>query len=143
MEEITINGHTLRSLGVTLLNGSYASLLKPAEMKEWVSNDDPRKDGIEYIVPTTPVVKPRSVDLYFMVQGNTREEFLTRYNNFIGLLQSGIAYVKIPDLGTDTYRLKYESCTSFDHFNLKMCKVAVKFTEPQPTNMAVNLVDLD
>lgn len=141
MEEITIDGHTLSSLGVTLLAGSYASLLKPAEMKEWVSNDDPRKDGIEYIVPTTPVVKPRSVDLYFMVQGNTREEFLTRYTNFIGLLQRRISVVNIPDLGK--YRLKYESCTSFDHFNLKMCKVAVKFTEPQPTNMAVNLVDLD
>lgn len=141
MAEITINGHTLRSLGVTLLNGSYASLLKPAEMKEWVSNDDPRKDGIEYIVPATPVVKPRSVDLYFMVQGSTREEFLTRYKNFIGLLQRSISVVNIPDLGK--YRLKYESCTSFDHFNLKMCKVAVKFTEPQPTNMAVNLVDLD
>lgn len=141
MAEITINGHTLSSLGVTLLNGSYASLLKPAEMKEWVSNDDPRKDGIEYIVPTTPVVKPRSVDLYFMVQGNTRVEFLTRYKNFIGLLQRSISVVNIPDLGK--YRLKYESCTSFDHFNLTMCKVAVKFTEPQPTNMAVNLVDLD
>lgn len=141
MEEITINGYKLSSLGVTLLAGSYASLLKPAEMKEWVSNDDPRKDGIEYIVPATPVVKPRSVDLYFMVQGNTRVEFLTRYTNFIGLLQRSISVVNIPDLGK--YRLKYESCTSFDHFNLKMCKVAVKFTEPQPTNMAVNLVDLD
>lgn len=141
MEEITISGHTLSSLGVTLLEGSYASLLKPAEMKEWVSNDDPRKDGIEYKVPATPVVKPRSVDLYFMVQGNTRVEFLTRYTNFIGLLQRSIAHVNIPDLGL--YHLKYESCTSFDHFNLKMCKVAVKFTEPQPTNMAVNLVDLD
>lgn len=142
MAETTINGYTLSGLGVTLLEGSYASLLKPAEMKEWVSNDDPRKDGIEYIEPATPVVKPRSVDLYFMVQGGTREEFLSRYKNFIGLLQSSIAHVRIPDLGT-TYHLKYESCTSFDHFNLKMCKVAVKFTEPQPTNMAANLVDLD
>lgn len=137
MAEITINGYTLSSLGVTLLEGSYASLLKPAEMKEWVSNDDPRKDGIEYIEPATPVVKPRSLDLYFMVQGSTRGEFLTRYNNFIGLLQRSIVNVYIPDLGR--YLLKYEGCTSFDHFNLTMCKVAVKFTEPQPNNLATSI----
>jgi hypothetical protein len=136
MAETTINGKTLSSLGVTLLEGSYASLLKPAELKEWVSNDDPRKDGIEYIVPTTPVVKPRSVDLYFMVQGSTRGEFLTRYNNFVGLLQRSIATVYIPDLGR--YNLKYEGCTSFDHFNLTMCKLAVKFTEPQPNNLTTS-----
>lgn len=137
MAEITINGYTLSSLGVTLLEGSYASLLKPAELKEWVSNDDPRKDGIEYIEPATSVVKPRSLDLYFMVQGSTRGEFLTRYNNFIGLLQRGIANVYIPDLGG--YLLKYEGCTSFDHFNLTMCKVAVKFTEPQPNNLTTSI----
>lgn len=137
MAEITINGNTLSSLGVTLLEGSYASLLKPAELKEWVSNDDPRKDGIEYIEPATPVVKPRSLDLYFMVQGSTRGEFLTRYNNFIGLLQRSIANVYIPDLGR--YLLKYEGCTSFDHFNLTMCKLAVKFTEPQPNNLTTSI----
>lgn len=137
MAEITINGNTLSSLGVTLLEGSYASLLKPAELKEWVSNDDPRKDGIEYIEPATSVVKPRTVDLYFMVQGSTRGEFLTRYNNFIGLLQRSIANVYIPDLGR--YLLKYEGCTSFDHFNLTMCKVAVKFTEPQPNNLTTSI----
>lgn len=137
MAEITINGNTLSSLGVTLLEGSYASLLKPAELKEWVSNDDPRKDGIEYIEPATSVVKPRSLDLYFMVQGSTRGEFLTRYNNFIGLLQRSIANVYIPDLGR--YHLKYEGCTSFDHFNLTMCKLAVKFTEPQPNNLTTSI----
>ena len=142
MAEITINGYTLSGLGVTLLDGSYASLLTPAQLKEWVSNDDPRMDGVQYIVPATPVVKERNVNLYFMVKGATQAEFLSRYNTFIGLLQSGMANISIPDLGA-TYALKYESCTSFDHFGLTMCKVAVKFIEPHPTNMAANLVELD
>lgn len=142
MAEITINGYTLSGLGVTLLDGSYASLLTPAQLKEWVSNDDPRMDGVQYIVPATPVVKERNVNLYFMVKGTTQAEFLSRYNTFIGLLQSGMANINIPDLG-ETYALKYESCTSFDHFGLTMCKVAVKFTEPQPKNKATNLVIID
>ena len=142
MAEITINGYILSNLGVTLLEGSYASLLTPPQMKDWVSNDDPRMDGIDYIVPETPVVKERNVNLYFMVKGATQAEFLSRYNTFIGLLQSGMANVSIPDLG-ETYALKYESCTSFDHFGLTVCKVAVKFTEPQPKNMATNLVIID
>ena len=142
MEEDTINGHTLSKLGVTLLEGSYASLLTPPQMKDWVSNDDPRVDGIDYIVPETPVVKERIVNLYFMVKGATQADFLFRYNTFIGLLQKGMATIYIHDLGA-TYALKYESCTSFDHFGLTMCKVAVKFIEPHPTNMAANLVELD
>jgi hypothetical protein len=139
MEDISINGHSLTSLGVMLLEGSYASLLTPPQMKEWVSNDDPRVDGIEYIVPTTSVIKERSVNLYFLVRGATRAEFLSRYNTFIGMLQSGMVNIRIPDL-SNTFKLKYESCTSFDHYNLTMCKVAVKFTEPQPANMATTMV---
>lgn len=135
MEQILINGHKLSDMGVTLLEGSYASLLTPSNLKEWVSNDDPRNDGIEYIVPARPAVKERSVDLYFLVQGSTRADFLVRYNTFIGMLQGGRVDIHIPDLEC-TYHLKYESCTSFDHFDLKVCKVAVKFTEPQPNNMA-------
>lgn len=142
MAEIAINGHSLSKLGVTLLEGSYASLLTPPQMKDWVSNDDPRVDGIDYIVPETSVVKERNVTLYFMVKGATQADFLSRYNTFIGLLQKGMANIYIPDLG-ETYALKYESCTSFDHFGLTVCKVAVKFTEPQPKNMATNLVIID
>lgn len=140
MAEITINGSTLTALGVTLLEGSYASLLTPPEIKEWVSNDDPRKDGVEYIVPTTPKVKERNVNLYFLVKGETQSAFLSRYNQFIGLLQSGMVTINIPDLHR-SFKLKYESCTSFDHFNLTMCKVAVKLTEPKPYNMATSIAE--
>lgn len=131
MEEITINGYTLSGLGVTLLEGSYASLLTPPQMKDWVSNDDPRKDGVEYIEPSVTAVKERNVNLYFHVAGATKDEFLARYNTFVGMLMGGMVVLNIPDLQR-VYRLKYESCTSFDHFNLTMCKVAVKFTEPNP-----------
>lgn len=135
MAEVTINGNMLSGLGVTLLEGSYASLLTPPEMKGWVSNDDPRKDGVEYIVPATPVVKERSVNLYFLVRGATMPEFLARYNNFIGLLQRGMVVLHVPDLRS-SYTLKYESCTAYDCFGKNGCKVAVKFTEPQPANRA-------
>lgn len=134
MGQVTINGRELEGYGVTLLDGSYASLLTPPDMKEWVSNDNPSKNGVEYIAPTTSVVKERSVTLYFLVRGATSVEFLTRYNNFVALLQTGLNIFYFEDLGR-SHTLKYESCTSFDHFGVKMCKLAVKFTEPDPTKV--------
>lgn len=132
MAEITINGTPLSDYGAMMLAGSYASLMTPPQMKDWVSNDDPRKNGIEYLPPATTVVKERNVDLIFGIKGDTRSDFLAKYNTFITLLQSGLTRLYVPDLGR-YYYLKYENCTSFDNYDLKACKIAVKFTEPDPT----------
>jgi hypothetical protein len=131
MAIITINGRDLAYYGVTLLDGGYAALLTPPDIKEWVTNDDPRKDGVEYITPSTIRVKERSVNLIFHIAGSTEAEFLSRLNSFVSLLQSGMVKFYFGDL-RQAYTLKYESCTSFDQFGLKMCKLAVKFTEPNP-----------
>lgn len=135
---VTINKRELGGYGVTLLDGSYSSLLTPAELKDWVFNDDPGKNGIEYMPPTTPVVKERAVNLIFLIQGSTRERFLSNYNVFISLLQQGLNTFYFEDLGR-AYTLKYESCTDFDHFNLTSCKIAVKFIEPDPTKTTKTL----
>lgn len=142
MKDVLINGKRISGMGVTLLEGSYASLLTPPELKEWVSNDDPRKDGIEYIAPATPVVKERNVDLYFLIRGSSQVDFLSKYNAFVELLQTGIMELRVDDLQR-RFRLKYEACTSFDHFNLTMCKLAVKFIEPQPLNLTTTAIVIE
>lgn len=129
---ITINDKPLSDYGVMMLAGSYASLLTPPQMKEWVSNDNPRKNGVDYLPPNTTLVKERDVTLIFGIQGDTLSDFITKYNQFITLIQGGIIKIHIPDLERNYY-LKYENCTSFDHCNLKACKIAVKFIEPDPT----------
>ena len=142
MKEVLINGQRISGMGVTLLEGSYASLLTPPELKEWVSNDDPRKDGVEYIIPPQIAVKERNVNLYFLIRGSSQVDFLSKYNAFVELLQAGIIDVRVDDLQR-SFRLKYEACTSFDHFNLTMCKLAVKFIEPQPLNLTTTAIVIE
>lgn len=133
MAGITINNKLLSDYGAEMLAGSYNSLLKPAQLKPWVSNEPVNGNGVQYIIPKTGeiFVAERQVDLIFSVIGDTKEEFLSNYRNFIALLQSGELDFYIPDLGRHYY-LKYENCTSFDHIALLACKVAVKFSEPNP-----------
>ena len=132
MAEVTINGRALSFWNATLLAGSYASLLTPPQPKEWVSNENPRKNGVEYITPDELIVGERDVNLIFMIAAKTKDDFLASYNRFINTIQTGIVDLYVPELGRH-YFLKYNSCTSFDNYNLRACKVAVKFTEPNPT----------
>lgn len=134
MAEIKINNKPLSDYGAEMLAGSYNSLLKPAQLKPWVSNEPINGNGVQYITPKPGeevFVAERQVDLIFSVIGDTKEAFLENYRNFIALLQSGMLDFYIPDLGRHYY-LKYENCTSFDHISLLACKVAVKFSEPNP-----------
>lgn len=134
MGGITINDKLLSAYGAEMLAGSYNSLLKPAQLKPWVSNEPINGNGVQYITPgpgEEVFVAERQVDLIFSVIGDTKEAFLANYRNFIALLQSGMLDFHIPDLGRHYY-LKYENCTSFDHIALLACKVAVKFSEPNP-----------
>ncbi|MBO7235183.1 MAG: hypothetical protein J6V05_01160 [Alistipes sp.] len=131
MAEITINDSPLSEYGAMMLAGSYNSLLTPPQLKEWVTNIPVDGDGTEYIEPGTSYVKERSVSLIFGIKGETKEDFLDKYQQFIDVLQSGIVDLYVPDLGRH-YHLKYEDCTTFDHYSLLACKIAVKFIEPNP-----------
>ena len=133
MAKITINNKPLSDYGAEMLAGSYNSLLKPAQLKPFVSNEPVNGNGVQYIIPGTEeiFVAERQVDLIFSVIGDTKEEFISNYRDFIALLQSGMLDFYIPDLGRHYY-LKYENCTSFEHIALLACKIAVKFSEPDP-----------
>lgn len=129
--EETINDIKLSLMGVIMLSGSYAALMKPADLKEWVSNEDVTKDGTDYLVPSTPLVAERSVSLHFALSKDNEELFWGAYTTFIGILQSGIIDLYVPRLRRH-FSLKYETCTSFNNYSLKACEIAVKFTEPNP-----------
>lgn len=137
MEQEKLNGLPLDTYGATLLKGGYAELMRPAEMKEWVSNESPYKDGTQYIAQDSPKVKERSVSLTFLIRGETEDMFMQGYMRFIETLMSGMCEFTIP-VTDRVFKLKYESCTAFDFFDLKSCKIAVKFTEPEPQNFASN-----
>ena len=132
--EETINGFKLSRYGVIMLSGSYAALMKPADLKEWVSNEDVTKDGTDYLAPSTPLVAERSVTLHFALSKDNEEDFWDFYKTFIAVLQAGIIDLYVPRLSRH-YFLKYETCSSFNNYSLKACEIAVKFTEPNPKKM--------
>ena len=133
MEGVTINGVDLEEYGTILLSGAYAELLKPAEPKEWVSNEDPRKNGTEYLAPAEQKYKERDVTLTFGIKGENKDDFISKYTSFISAINDGIIKLQIEELGR-YYYLIFQSCTSFDNYDLKACKLSVKFIEPDPTN---------
>lgn len=135
---ITINGTNISSLGVSLEKGSYAALLTPAPLKDFVENNDPTKNGTEVLTQKkdgTPLARiaERDVTLTFLIVGDSRSDFMAKYAQFIGILQSGNISLYIDDLGR-TFSLIYRSSTQYDNYRLKACKLAVKFREPNPAN---------
>lgn len=150
--ENMINGKPLSNFGAELLKGWYAELLKPADMKEWVSNDIPAENGIELYPPTTPKVKARSISLVFLFTADDKETLMSNYQKFMRQLMIGhqskmeetkteFCTLYIAELNTQYY-LKYETCTSFDNCGLTTFKLAVTFTEAKPLNYAEMAVDI-
>ena len=87
--EVTINNKPLSTMGVAMLSGAYAALLTPPSLKEFVENDDPTQNGIDIIVPDSPVVNERDVTLTFLIKGTSQEAFLSNYAAFVAELHKG------------------------------------------------------
>lgn len=134
MTEPTINNTPLSTLGVMMLKGSYEALLMPADVKEYISNDDPNKDGTDYSVEWDyePKQKERTVTLLFAIEGRDAANFIQGKNLFIQFIQQGLINLYVPDLERSFFLL-YETCTSFNYHHPNACDLAVRFIEPDPT----------
>lgn len=133
MAGIEINNTPLGD-SIIMLKGSYDALLKPADVKDYVSNDDPNKDGTEYSVPEDyePKVKERQVTLLFSISGPSNVTFQKNKEMFIRLIQQGLIKLYVPDLGRSFFLL-YQTCTSFNYHHPYTCDLAIRFIEPDPT----------
>ena len=136
-ENIKINGVSLSSMGVSLLHGGYSALLEFAPLKEYVTNDDPMKAGIQIDLTHVPPVASRDVTLTFLIVGGSESAFLANLSSFKNAITQGIVELDVPDLGCK-YRLLYKNSTQFENYRLNACKLSVKFNEPDPTNRQYN-----
>lgn len=134
---ITINDIPISSLGVSLEKGSYAALLTPAGLKDFIDNNDPTKDGTEVLTKkadgtSLARIAERDIQLTFLIIGDDVADFMAKYTNFVAMLHGGDINLYVPELNS-TFRLIYRNSTKFDNYRLKACKLAVKFREPNPT----------
>lgn len=117
-------------------NTNYSELLKPPKMKTYTSVDFREEDGEKLPAVLLPRVEARDLTLQFAIVGASREDFLARYDKFLGMLRSGWLEFFLPDIGR-TFRLYYKECSGYKQLTPLSArqvggKFTVKFREPHP-----------
>lgn len=128
----------ISAMGVSLDKGSYAALLTPAGLKDFIENNDLTKHGTEVLThkkdgTSLARVAEREVAITFTIVGENQADFISKYTNFVSILNNGVIDLYIPDLES-TFHLIYRNSTQYNNYQLRACKLAVKFREPNPTN---------
>ena len=131
--DLLINGYDAYAMGIAMGSGFIASLRAPASLKDFVENDDPKKDGKQVIYPEEPKVAARDLTLTFVIFGDTLTE---HYNSFIELLKRGKMDISVPLISADIYHLTYigNSGSYMMSADLTTSQLTVKFNEPNPAN---------
>lgn len=101
--DLLINGYDAYAMGIAMGSGFIASLRTPASLKDFVENDDPKKNGKQVIYPEEPKVAARDLTLTFVIFGDTLAEHTANYNSFIELLKRGKMDISVPSISADIY----------------------------------------
>lgn len=118
-------------------NANYSALLKPPDMKEYTAVSFREEDGEKLPEILTPALKARDIVLQFSIIGDSKQDFIIKYNLFVNMLRSGWLNIRLPELNK-TYKVYYMSCTGYTQLtDFDADRVAsnfkVKFREPKPT----------
>ena len=134
--DLLINGYDAYAMGIAMGSGFIASLRAPASLKDFVENDDPKKDGKQVIYPEEPKVAARDLTLTFVIFGDTLTEHTLNSNSFIELLKRGKMDISVPLISADIYHLTYigNSGSYMMSADLTTSQLTVKFNEPNPAN---------
>ncbi|MCD8265571.1 MAG: hypothetical protein LUC33_00305 [Prevotellaceae bacterium] len=121
--------------GVNMGEGFISALLTPAAPKSLVESDCRLEDGKVVLTDTENHIDSRDVTLPFTVMGMTTAEYDANQRKFLELLYTGTLTLRVPPLGDEVYRLVYQKSSSYAQNTARtICKVSVKFTEPDPTD---------
>lgn len=134
--ELIINGKdAYTEWGVNMGDEFLDALGEKAGKKEYITNDNKLKDGIEYCT-FIPKVSERQVTLIFTITGASREDFTAKRDAFYEELDKGDIAIQVPANDSKVYYLKFKDTTGTYAQNLErtFCKVGIKFVEPNPKN---------
>ncbi|WP_278713765.1 hypothetical protein [Alistipes finegoldii] len=134
--DLFINKTDTYTMGVAMGSGFIAGLKSPASLKDFVENEDPKKDGKEVIYPDKPKLAARDLTLTFIITGETPEEHLLNYDTFIRMLHLGKVDIAVPGISDEIYHLTYAGNSG--SYNISgdrlTSQLTVKFNEPNPAN---------
>ena len=133
--ELFINGEDASIMyGVTLIDTSVDELLKPASMKDFVTNES-RIDNGKRMVYDMPRLASRELTISFGILGADPFDFQTKKANFVALLQNEEIELYVPALGEEYYHLRFTKPATYAQSRTHThCKMACKFIEANPAD---------
>lgn len=133
--ELTINGKdAFDTWGISLEDGAISTLMTPAQVKDYVSNESRLEHG-KRVVVDSPKYDSRDITLEMHLIAKSKETFLENYANFCNdVLAKGVLHISTTYQTDVTYHCLYVSCTQFSQYQFGLAKFSLKLTEPNPAN---------
>lgn len=130
IKNATINGRSFSAWGLSLFSDAINTLITPAPMKDYISNESRLEHGSR-VISSNAKVASREVSIPFLIEGTSRADFIRKYMSFVDELYKGTIALYIPELNK-TFTLLYLSCGKYGSYGDCKAKLMVKFTDPNP-----------
>ena len=126
-----INGKDAYSeFGAVFLRGTYETLLKPAPMKDYITNTSRLEHGVRYLAnANTAKTNERTIQLSIFINGSSERDYIEKVSALMTELEKGSFTLKVMDLGY-VYNLVYTDCASYGDYGRKRGKFTLKLIEP-------------
>lgn len=139
MGELYINGKdAYTEWGVRMGRGFLDELEAFLPLKEYITNDNTTKDGVEYC-EYVPKVNEREVTLPFTLKGASKEDYLAKKRAFTDMLyHTQEIVISVPNVSADLFKLRYRNGTSYGRsLSGTFCKFSIKFVEANPADRKI------
>ena len=134
--QLKINGKDAnKTWGVSLGEGSMATLLTAPDVKEYVTNECPNENGIRVSIPNGLRFQSRDVQLTIVMSSQGEADYLTKYSSFVNELMKGISEWEVI-FGDKIFKYKfvYSKMSNFAQIQFKLAKFVLDMTEPNPAD---------
>lgn len=119
--------------GVRLIRGCYETLLTPPAVKDYVTNETRLQHGTIYAADGSyNKQRARDISLDVVLEAESYDDYLAKYEAFLLLLTSGVIQLKVPRLKR-VFKLVYKSCSKFNFYSYRKATFTIDFTEPDPS----------
>ena len=127
MADLLINGSVVA--GVTMGEKFMSNLRNSASLKEWVSNNNRLRDGVQYC-SAVPKTEERTLTLQFRIKGTSAVDYTSN------ILYAGDVSISVPLRSSEVFHLKYisDSGTYGETRDGTFGYISVKFKEPNVKN---------
>ena len=120
--------------GVSFIKGSYIKLLNKGKTKKPVKNESRLENGVRIGAPThLHMLSNRTVSLDIIMEANSMQQFVERYEAFTEKLCEGMIYLKIPSRYR-VFKLVYNGITPKQEYRNKMATFTLEMEEPNPND---------